>query len=76
MRIGICDDEKNIRELIADKVIKQCPDADIIFFSSGEEVLMSDANIDILYDDESIYNISDFKNKKPKISRKNIFTPH
>ena len=49
MRIGICDDEKNIRELIADKVTKQCPDADIIFFSSGEEVLMSDANIDILF---------------------------
>ena len=49
MRIGICDDEKNIRELIGNKIAKQCPDAEIIFFSSGEEVLLSDKHIDILF---------------------------
>ena len=34
MRRAICDDEKNIRELIANKVAKQYPDAEIIFFQS------------------------------------------
>ncbi len=49
MRIAICDDEKNIRELIANKVAKQCPDATIIFYSSGNELLLSDKHIDILF---------------------------
>ena len=49
MRIAICDDEKNIRELIANKVRKQYPEADIVFFSSGEEFLLSDEHIDILF---------------------------
>ncbi len=49
MRIAICDDEKNIRELIGDKVVKQYLEAEIVFFSSGEELLLSDKNIDILF---------------------------
>lgn len=49
MRIGICDDEKNIRELIASKVKKQYPEAEIMFFRSGEELLLSDKYIDILF---------------------------
>ena len=49
MWIAICDDEKNIRELIASKVLKHYPEAEIIFFSSGEELLLSDKNIDILF---------------------------
>ena len=49
MRIAICDDEKNIRELIANKVLKQYPEAEIVFFSSGEELLLSDKYIDILF---------------------------
>ncbi len=49
MRIAICDDEKNIRELIGVKVSKQYPEADIIFFPSGEELLLSDKHIDILF---------------------------
>ena len=49
MRIAICDDEKNIRELIGDKVTKQYPEAEIIFFSSGEELLLADKNIDLLF---------------------------
>ena len=48
MRVVICDDEKNIRELIADKVLKQYPEAEIVFFSSGEELLLSDNHTDIL----------------------------
>ena len=49
MRIAICDDEKDIRELIANKVEKQYPDAEIIFFQSGEELLLVDESIDILF---------------------------
>lgn len=49
MRIVICDDEKNIRELMGNKVRKQYPEADIVFFSSGEELLTSDGHIDILF---------------------------
>ena len=49
MRIAICDDEKNIRELIGNKVAKQYPDAEIVFFSSGEELLLVDESIDILF---------------------------
>ena len=49
MRIAICDDEKNIRELIGNKVEKQYPEAEIVFFSSGEELLLSDTHIDILF---------------------------
>ena len=49
MRIAICDDEKNIRELIGGKVSKQYPEADIVFFQSGEELLLSDKHIDILF---------------------------
>ena len=49
MYIAICDDEKNIRELIGDKVVNQYPEAKIDFFSSGEEMLLSDKQIDILF---------------------------
>ena len=49
MCIAICDDEKNIRELIRNKVVKQYPEAEIFFFSSGEELLLSDIHIDILF---------------------------
>lgn len=49
MRIAICDDEKNIRELIANKVTQQYPQAEMVFFSCGEELLLSDKNIDILF---------------------------
>ena len=49
MQIAICDDEKNIRELIANKIIKQYPDTNISFYSSGEELLLSSNPIDILF---------------------------
>ena len=55
MRIAICDDEKNIRELIGRKVSKQYPEADIVFFQSGEELLLSDKHIDILFLDIQMF---------------------
>ena len=49
MQIAICDDEKNIRELISEKVLKQFPEAEVDFYSSGDELLLSDKPIDILF---------------------------
>ena len=49
MIIAICDDEKNIRELMKNKVINYCPDAKIVSFTSGEDLLSSDGQIDILF---------------------------
>ncbi|MBR2403176.1 MAG: response regulator transcription factor [Lachnospiraceae bacterium] len=49
MQIAICDDEKNIRELIGNRVARQYPEAEIVFFPSGEELLLSDQHIDILF---------------------------
>ena len=39
MKIGICDDEKEIREMLRDKVQSLYPKADILLYSSGEELL-------------------------------------
>lgn len=39
MRIGICDDEKEIRELLGRKLQVLYPTAELSFYSSGEELL-------------------------------------
>jgi len=39
MKIGICDDEKETREMLRDKVKKLYPKADILLYTSGEELL-------------------------------------
>ena len=39
MKIGICDDEKEIRELLQNKVKSLYPSADILLYTSGEELL-------------------------------------
>ena len=49
MRIAICDDEKNIRELIGEKVSALYPEEEIVLYPSGEELLLSDKHIDILF---------------------------
>lgn len=49
MKIAICDDEKNIRQLIGRKVHSIYPEADLCFFSSGEELLAAGKRIDILF---------------------------
>lgn len=49
MRIAICDDEKNVRELIGKKVRKVYPKTELIFFESGEEILTFEDAIDILF---------------------------
>ena len=48
MRIAICDDEKRICAIFVEKVGKICPDAEIITYSSGKELLDADELPDIL----------------------------
>ena len=48
MRIVICDDEKRICAILAEKVGKICPDAQIITYASGKELLNADELPDIL----------------------------
>ena len=44
MRIAICDDEKRICAILAEKVGEICPDAEIMTYTSGEELV--DAKFD------------------------------
>lgn len=39
MRIGICDDERKIQELLGEKVRQLYPQAELFFYNSGEELL-------------------------------------
>ena len=48
MRIVICDDEKRICSILKEKVKEFCPDAEIMVYTSGEELLKADRLPDIL----------------------------
>ena len=48
MRIAICDDEKKICAILAEKVGKICPGAEIMTYISGEKLLGADILPDIL----------------------------
>ena len=48
MRIAICDDEKEIRDMLAEKIQKIYPQAGLSFYQSGEELLLSHEEPDIL----------------------------
>lgn len=41
MQIAICDNEKEVRELIGNKIQKLCTAAEISFYESGEELLFT-----------------------------------
>ena len=49
MQIGVCDDQKEIREMIIDKVKKFYPAEDIVSYGSGREVLDALNLPDILF---------------------------
>lgn len=49
MRIGICDDQKEVRELLADKVRGLYPSEEIMLYESGQEVLEAPQFPDILF---------------------------
>lgn len=49
MVIGICDDEKNIRDILEEKIKKYVPGAKIIQFSSGDSILKCAMDLDLLF---------------------------
>lgn len=48
MRIAVCDDEKEIRDMFAQEIGKLYPEADLSLYQSGEELLLSGGEPDIL----------------------------
>ena len=49
MTIAICDDEKDVRELLKHKVRTICPDAELVLYQTGKELLAARDQIDILF---------------------------
>ncbi len=49
MQIAICDDEREIRELLRDKVRKAYPEAEIYAYETGENFLTAGCHPDILF---------------------------
>ena len=49
MRIAICDDEKKVQKILAEKVTRFCPEAKVLCYSSGRELLDAVEAPDILF---------------------------
>lgn len=49
MRIAVCDDERELREMLAEKIARFYPDAELALYQSGQELLLSDVYPDILF---------------------------
>ncbi len=48
MQIAVCDDEKETRDVLAEKIQRIYPEADLSFYQSGEALLLSYCQPDIL----------------------------
>lgn len=48
MRIAVCDDEKEVRDMLAEKVRGLYPGAEVSLYPSGEELLLTSVRPDIL----------------------------
>ena len=48
MRIAVCDDEKEIRDMFVKRIETLHPKAELLLYQSGEELLLSDKEPDIL----------------------------
>ena len=43
MQIAICDDEREIRNMLGEKLKRMYPDSGVSFYDSGDELLLSDS---------------------------------
>lgn len=48
MQIAICDDEKEIRNMLEEKITRMYPNSNLLSYQSGEELLLSGSSPDIL----------------------------
>ncbi len=70
MRIAVCDDEKESRDMLAEKIGKLYPKADLWLYQSGDELLSSDKEPDILLLDIQMPGKSGMETAK-ELRRKN-----
>ena len=70
MRIAVCDDEKESRDMLAEKIGKLYPKADLWLYQSGEALLSSDKEPDILLLDIQMPGKSGMETAK-ELRRKN-----
>lgn len=49
MRIAVCDDEREVREMIAEKIRRLYPNAELSLCQSGQDLLLLDDKPDILF---------------------------
>lgn len=49
MQIAVCDDEKETRDMLAEKIRRFYPQAEVILYQSGKELLLCDTPPDILF---------------------------
>jgi len=58
MNIAVCDDDRTTREQIASLIREQEPDADVIIFETGEDMIKSQGNFAISFLDVEMKEIS------------------
>lgn len=58
MKIAVCDDDRITREQIASLIREQKPDAEVITFEAGEEMLKSQENFEISFLDVEMKEVS------------------
>ncbi|MDE6529173.1 MAG: LytTR family DNA-binding domain-containing protein [Lachnospiraceae bacterium] len=73
MRIAVCDDEKEIRNMLAEKIERLYPEADLLLYQSGEELLLTDAEPDILLLDIQMSGKNGMETAR-ELRRKNKYT--
>jgi DNA-binding LytR/AlgR family response regulator len=74
MQLAICDDEKEIRELLGSKIQKLCPNAIINYYATGKDLLSAHIIPDILFLDIQMPEIDGMETarKLRKISKDTI----
>ena len=58
MKIAVCDDDRTTREQIASLIREQEPDAEVVTFEAGEEMIKSQENFEISFLDVEMEEIS------------------
>ncbi len=73
MQIAVCDDEKEIRDMFAEKIGRLYPEAELSLYQSGEELLLSGGEPDILLLDIQMPGKNGMETAR-QLRRKNIKT--